>query len=140
MQQGRIASELIAPCGANCGVCLAFFGYRIDGKKRKYACTGCRSRTSRCAFIQKNCSRLSNGQVEYCYECAVFPCDRLKTLDKRYRNKYGMSMVENLRYIQRDGMEQFLKNERKKWKCPDCGGLVCVHNKKCYTCGKTREN
>ena len=140
MQRGRLAAELIAPCGANCGICLAFFGYTVNGKKRKYACFGCKSRANPCAFIQKHCDKLSNRQISYCFECAVFPCERLERLDNRYRNKYGMSMVENLRYIQEKGIEQFLRNEREKWKCPDCGGLVCVHNKKCYTCGKTREN
>jgi uncharacterized OB-fold protein len=46
-----------------------------------------------------------------------------------------MSMIENLEYIQKNGIDNFLKKERERWKCSKCGGIICVHNKKCYTCG-----
>ena len=46
-----------------------------------------------------------------------------------------MSMIENLENIQKNGIEEFLKKERERWKCLKCGGIICVHNKKCYTCG-----
>jgi hypothetical protein len=138
MKKTDFNANLIAPCGANCGICVAFFGYRLDDKKRKHACPGCRSRQSPCAFIKKRCKKLSTNQIEYCFECADFPCQRLNTLDKRYRNKYGMSMIENLTNIQVNGIRRFLKEEREKWKCPNCGGIVCVHNRKCYTCNQIR--
>ncbi|UCE57305.1 MAG: hypothetical protein JSW19_02770 [Candidatus Bathyarchaeota archaeon] len=48
-----------------------------------------------------------------------------------------MSLIENLRYIQKNGIEEFLRNEQERWKCPNCGGVVYVHNKKCYTCYNT---
>jgi len=55
-------------------------------------------------------------------------------LDKRYRTKYHMSMIENLNYIKELGMEEFLKNEGDKWRCKDCGGTVCCHNGLCLNC------
>ncbi len=132
--QKDLVPELIAPCGMNCGICLAYFGYRLDGEKRKQACPGCRSRASLCAFIKKQCPLLSSKQIQYCFECATFPCKHLKTLDKRYRNNYGMSMIENLNYIKSNGVNQFLKQEQERWKCPNCNAIICVHNKKCYSC------
>ncbi len=45
-----------------------------------------------------------------------------------------MSPIENLRSIQANGVRQFLKNEKERWKCPNCGGVICVHNKKFYNC------
>ena len=45
-----------------------------------------------------------------------------------------MNMIENLEYIQKIGINKFLDNEQKRWKCPKCAGLICVHNKKCYNC------
>jgi TP53 regulating kinase-like protein len=39
MRKGKFLPELIAPCGMNCGVCVAFFGYTLEGKKRKHVCT-----------------------------------------------------------------------------------------------------
>jgi hypothetical protein len=59
-----------------------------------------------------------------------FPCERLKRLDKRYREKYGMSEVENLEYIRDEGIDNFIKSERKKWQSDK--GILCVHNKKHY--------
>jgi hypothetical protein len=118
----------------NCGIYIAFFGYTMNGKKRKHLCNGCRSRESLCAFIKKHCDNLATKQIEYCFECADFPCENLKTLDNRYRDKYGMSMIENLRYIQTNGIKQFLEKEQERWKCPTCGGVICVHNGKCYSC------
>ena len=126
--------EMIAPCGMNCGICIAFFGYTMSGRKRKHPCITCRLRERPCAFIKKQCNKLTDREIEYCFECTDFPCKNLKTLDRRYRTKYGMSMVENLRHIQTNGIIQFLKNEKERWKCPTCGGVVCVHNKTCYTC------
>ena len=60
----------------------------------------------------------------------------MKSLDKRYRAKYNMSMLENLAFIKKKGMEKFLEKEREKWKCPDCGGVVSCHDNQCYDCGK----
>ena len=125
---------LIAPCGMNCGICISFFGYAVNGRKRKIVCIGCRPRDKQCAFLKKHCDKLLNKKVEYCFGCTDFPCEYLKKLDKRYRTKYGMSMIENLKYIQKNGINKFLENERQRWKCPKCGGVICVHNKKCYTC------
>lgn len=137
MQKGKLVPELIAPCGMNCGICVAFFGYTLKGEKRKYPCSNCRARHSQCAFLKKQCEKLSTKQVEYCFECTGFPCENLRALDKRYRNNYGMSMIENLRHIQTRGIEQFLKNEQERWKCPNCGGTICVHNRICYACNQS---
>jgi hypothetical protein len=107
----------------------------MTGQKRKHACNGCRTRESLCAFIKKKCERLENKeQVGYCFECQDFPCAALKTIDSTYREKYGLSLVENLKYIQRNGVDEFLKREQEKWKCPTCGGVISVHTKRCYTC------
>ena len=134
MQRGKIRPELIAPCGMDCGICIAFFGYTMKGETRKHPCSSCRSRDSQCAFIKKQCDKLATKQIEYCFECTDFPCENLEALDRRYREKYGMSMIENLRYIQTKGIKRFLKYEQDRWSCPTCGGLICIHNRKCYTC------
>jgi hypothetical protein len=51
--------------------------------------------------FRKHCAKIRNNKIKFCFECEGFPCDRIKTLDKRYRTKYGMSMVENLKEIMR---------------------------------------
>jgi hypothetical protein len=129
---------LIAPCGMNCGICDGYLAYKNDVKSKgiriRY-CTGCYTRGKNCAFMKKSCERLGEGRVQYCYECSDFPCDRIKRLDKRYRTFYHMSMIENQEYIKEHGMEKFLEKEEVKWKCPECGGVICCHNGICYSCG-----
>ena len=65
--------ELIAPCGMNCGICIGFFGYTVNGRKRKKICEGCRVRNKNCAFIKKQCKKLLKKEIEYCFECKDFP-------------------------------------------------------------------
>jgi hypothetical protein len=129
---------LIAPRGMNCALCAGYLAMKYDLKKQgitKSYCAGCRPRGKNCAFMKKNCDLLGEGKVQYCYECAEFPCRRLKGLDKRYRERYHMSMIENLTFIKEQGMQKFLEKEAEKWKCPDCGGVICCHNGLCYSCG-----
>ena len=68
-----------------------------------------------------------------------FPCDQLKHLDKRYRTKYKMSMIENLAHIKKLGLTKFVANEKKRWACSECGGTICVHKGYCYSCGKMKQ-
>jgi hypothetical protein len=63
------------------------------------------------------------------------PCKKLDRLDKRYRERYGMSMVENLKMLKAKGMDEFLASQTEKHCCPSCGDVVCVHDGKCYSCG-----
>jgi hypothetical protein len=66
----------------------------------------------------------------FCCDCAEFPCDRLLHLDHRYRTRYGMSQIEDLKYIRDNGIRKFLEEERKKWISEK--GVFCVHDKKHY--------
>jgi hypothetical protein len=128
---------LIAPCGMNCSLCMSYMAMKNDLKKKgvkQSYCAGCRPRGKNCAFMKKACEKLGNGLVKYCFECEEFPCRRLHHLDERYRMNYGMSMIENLKYIKEKGMVKFLKSEEKKWQCPECGATICCHNGLCYNC------
>lgn len=127
--------ELIALCGMNCRICIAYFGYRIDGEKRKNACAGCKQSNKHCAFVMKRCINPEMKNIGYCYECEYFPCENLEKLDRRYRKRFNMSMIDNLRFIEEFGMNRFLKEQEEKYSCPECGNLICVHNNVCYNCG-----
>lgn len=134
----EMEEELIAPCGMNCAVCSGYLAFKNDvksqGVKMPY-CAGCRPRDKQCSFLKKRCERLLKGQVQYCYQCPDFPCEHLKHFDKRYRSLYRMSMVENLEYIREHGIEKLLEKEAEKWRCPECGGVICCHNGICFSCG-----
>jgi hypothetical protein len=50
-----------------------------------------------------------------------------------------MSMLDNLRYIAAHGPEAFLVQEKDRWECPGCGGLICVHKPNCLYYGRARD-
>ena len=130
--------ELIAPCGMNCGICSGYLAFKHDVKSkgiRMPHCIGCRPRDKKCAFLKKRCSLLLNGKVQYCYECSDYPCEKLNRIDKRYASLYRMSMIENLGFIENNGIRRFLEKEEQRWKCPDCGGVISCHNGICFNCG-----
>jgi hypothetical protein len=138
MMSITIQPDLIAPCGMNCALCWAYQAQQHDLQKkgihRKY-CPGCIPRGEHCLHMSKVCETVGKGRVRFCFECPDFPCDRLKYLDKRYRTKFHMSMIANLRFIQANGLEAFLKDQEEKWACEKCGEhLVCCHNGLCLYC------
>jgi hypothetical protein len=59
-------------------------------------------------------------------------------LDKRYRTKYGASMIGNLRAIAADGINRFIAAEKKQWACRGCGKVLCMHRPACVFCGAAR--
>ena len=138
MKTGKnLSTDLVAPCGMNCALCASYLALINDVKTKGIKipyCIGCRARNKKCMFIKKSCSRLLKGEVRFCFECPVFPCDRLKTLDSRYKLRYRMSMIDNLRFIKKHGMQKFLDAQEKKWKCPNCGELISCHNGLCFSC------
>ena len=116
--------ELVAPCGINCGVCIHYL--RAENK-----CHGCftgrkvNDKLIKCS--RRNCQKRTG---DFCFECGKFPCQSIKTLDKRYREKYSMSPIENLEFIRDNGIEKFLEKEQNKYVSE--AGILCVHDKKYY--------
>lgn len=130
-----ISTKLIAPCGMDCRLCIAY-------TRDRNPCPCCRGDNSvkpktRVICLIKNCEEMKKAKVNYCYGCDSFPCARLNDLDKRYRAKYGMSMIKNLENIKKLGIRQFIRNEREKWRCPECGEILCVHKPQCLYCQNT---
>lgn len=133
----KMLKEWIAPCGMNCRLCIAYI-------REKNRCPGCNSEPGtkmasceQCSI--KNCPTIRDNDSGFCYECETFPCRRMKQLDKRYRTKYRMSMIENLKWIEEHGLEDFLKREGVRWECGTCGEIVSAHRTECPNCGVTCE-
>jgi hypothetical protein len=127
-----MTETLIAPCGMNCGICIGYL-------REKRKCPGCHGdinapNLKKCKI--KNCKVIENNQSKFCFECDKFPCRRLKQLDIRYSTKYAMSMIDNLENIKRIGLSAFVENEKRRWTCPKCNGVICVHRGACYNCGE----
>ena len=120
--------QLVAPCGMNCVLCQAYQGKGL-------ACRGCGHGGERKAC--QNCSiRKYENKKTFCFECAKYPCNRLKALDKRYRTKYHMSMLENLAFIQKNGLDEFIRQQNERYRCSRCGKLRTVHQDYCLYCAQ----
>jgi Protein of unknown function (DUF3795) len=130
--------QRIAPCGMNCGICIAYLREKkpcggcfknLDENKPKH----CRS----CSIV--NCELLAEIESGFCFDCEKYPCLRLKSLDKRYRTKYGMSMLDNLESIKNYGLDKFIQLEKERWICETCGSELCVHRDFCLNCHTSRK-
>jgi hypothetical protein len=119
----------------NCGICIGFL-------REKNKCLGCREMSEnkpeycrKCIIM--NCEILKKKKEKFCSpKCEKYPCLRLKNLDKRYKTKYKMSMLENLENIKKLGIRKFVKNEQERWKCKKCGETLSVHRNTCLKCKK----
>ena len=136
----KLTPELIAPCGMNCGLCKAYLAYThgIPTQRGKVThCAGCILRAKNC-YVKRGCKQLSKNKINYCYQCQDMPCKNLDRLDRRYRERYDMSMVENQKMLKTNGVEAFLAEQAERYRCPNCGAVVSVHDGKCYSCGYKR--
>lgn len=131
-----IQANMIAPCGMNCSLCIGHL-------REKNRCPGCNHRDDaakaggfrRCTI--KWCDKQGHPN-KFCFNCKTYPCRRLRDLDKRYRKNYGMSMLDNLEFIQTFGIRTFIAKEKDRWTCPACGKTLSVHREKCLHCGHPR--
>ena len=127
-----IGSQLFAPCGMNCMVCFAHCstkkacgGYLGTDESKPGHCRTC---------LRKNCA--AERELSYCYECSDFPCRRIRDLDRSYRKRYGVSLIEQSLFVKENGIELFLENERKRYTCAACGGVISLHDHRCSECGR----
>ena len=133
-----VDNNLAAPCGIYCGACRQYLLWKkdlLEERGYKMGCKGCRIRNKNCAFIRRDCPALKKKELDYCYECEQFPCQKLQKIDSLYQERYSVNMVENLKRIEEIGVEKWLQEQNKLYTCPECGGEICVHDAECYDCG-----
>lgn len=134
IRSNTFEKHLIAPCGMNCGTCIAYL-------RDKNKCPGCRIVSSDKAISVKkcvvpDCSYLQKTTSKFCFDCEKFPCQRIKNLDKRYRAKYRTCFIKNLTIIKEKGIDSFLAFESDRRTCKNCGSVLSVHRDNCIKCNK----
>jgi len=127
--------KMIAFCGMNCTYCYAHH-------KKKKPCLGCRlsdeGKPEHCRKCKiKGCA--NERAVLFCFDCFDYPCVLIKRLDKSYRTRYSESLINNMKVINEKGMDYYLRFENERLKCPECGGILNIHHKKCSECSKIFE-
>ena len=130
----QIDAEMIAPCGVNCLACNA----HLSGKP---PCPGCRAPVEK--ITRKSCREClikkcaNEKSKKWCFECARFPCDLLKKLDKRYSKKYDVYIIESASGA-RLNLPDFLKLQKELFTCESCNGVINQHHKLCSECGQEK--
>jgi Protein of unknown function (DUF3795) len=131
-----ISTTTLAPCGMNCAVCYVHL-------REKKACQGCwgqeDSQPQHCRKCNIRDCAVSRG-IDFCFECLLFPCAIIKRLDKSYRQRYHVSLIENAIQSKTIGTETFLIKEKQKWTCVHCGGVISLHDRACSACGREMED
>jgi hypothetical protein len=113
--------QLVAPCGIDCGNCSlnmckddpAMMNRLIARgiPREKLPCEGCRNIGGDCPVISGTCETyacVSRMAVDFCYECADFPCSRLCPSSQRADVLPHNLKVFNLCTIERIGPERFV--------------------------------
>jgi len=149
------SKKIVGPCGLYCGSCTMYRAYHDkdlsllqempknylkqleleEANLKDIACEGCRSSVlfkygAECSL--RKCA--SEKGVEWCYECEGFPCNKLKD----WQSYWCTPLTENLREIQKLGLEKWLEQQKKKWVCDKCG--TKLHLFSCGICPKCGES
>lgn len=130
MPPSGIDSNMFAPCGMNCMVCYKHCYH-------KKPCGGCLAAEEGKPEHCRKCSIkecVQEKALSYCYECPDFPCRRIKSLEKSYNVRYSASLIENSLMVKSLGLSVFLENQRDKFTCPVCGGIISIHDAECSEC------
>lgn len=95
-------NQLFSLCGLNCRLCPMLLG--------NY-CGGCGNGNQSCRIAK--CS-LEHGQIEYCYECRQYPCEKYQHIDDydsfitHKRRKADLERAKNI------GIEQYNLEQQEK--------------------------
>lgn len=73
-------------------------------------------------------------QITYCFECPEYPCKQIKRLEKSYNTRYHASLMGNSKMVKEQGMAVFLAQQKEKYTCQECGGIISIHDAECSEC------
>ena len=132
----KIDPVMFAPCGMDCLVCYKHCYH-------KKPCVGClkgdQGKPEHCRKCSiKDC--VAAREITYCFECPQYPCKPLKRLEKSYNSRYDASLMDNSRMVKDQGMTAFWEQQKAKYTCPECGGVLSIHDAKCSECQYTSKD
>lgn len=130
MPHESIDTMMFAPCGMNCLVCYKHCYH-------KTLCSGCLKtdigKPEHCRKCRiKDC--IKTRGLSFCFECSGYPCKLIINLEKSYSKRYQASLMKNSSFVQEHGLELFMEQQKKKYTCPKCGGIISIHDRKCSEC------
>jgi hypothetical protein len=166
IEDNKDNGHLAAVCGTYCGACPAYIAkHSVDEqikmrlqkrfssgpmKARKMIpdpgwmdgilCDGClsggqiASHCQRCAI--KVCAANKQNVIR-CSDCNELPCYRITNMINTgllHRAEY----LPNLEKIREMGVQEWVKYEEERWRCPRCGLPMSWYDAECVGCGEPR--
>lgn len=101
-------NQLFSLCGLNCGLCPMFLG--------EY-CGGCGNGNQSCRIAR--CS-LEHGNMEYCYECDCYPCEKYEYIDEYDSFITHRNQKADMERAKRIGIEQYNLEQQEKKQILSC--------------------
>ncbi|SFG93497.1 Protein of unknown function [Desulfotomaculum arcticum] len=141
--------RLAAVCGLFCPACGLFIGTKEDPERLKeiagrfqrpvkeVECHGCRSE-KRCFYCHENCKMAkcaAEKRVDFCGECAEYPCAELKVFQAELPHR--IELWESQERIKKAGFEKWYMEMVEHFTCPACGTLNSAYDMACRKCGTT---
>jgi len=133
-------------CGLYCGACSMLIANergKLEEKAKiwklkpeEVRCNGCKSDVLSVYCLDckiKTCAE--NKNVDYCYYCPDYPCAMLHKF-KNDRYDHHSIIFQNLNFIKENGIEAWLKSQKERWSCSECGMRFSWYDKKCSKCGQ----
>ncbi len=147
-QIDMLNKNLVGRCGHYCGVCTIYRACEDGGEllerirkscptDRNSYCKGCQAIDETCYAY--NCSTrrcLDVKGLGFCFQCVQFKKGECEDWNKMAQGHagIGMDLRENLLYIESGKVEEWLKEQDKKWRCSSCGKPIGEEDR-CHHCG-----
>jgi hypothetical protein len=158
---------LAAACGTYCGACPAYLAKHGEDEQIKLKlqkgsssgpakaqkgippsnwmdgllCDGCLSGGVLAAHCQMCNIRLHalNKQKDFrCTDCEELPCSRITNLINMGNYLHRQEYLPNLKKIREMGVQEWVKKEEERWRCPKCRLPMSWYDAECARCGEPR--
>ena len=161
---GRGKEFLAAACGTYCGACPAYIAkHGTDAQKELLKksssnaatgegippanwmegllCDGCLSGGTLAPHCQRCNIRLcalDKHTDARCTNCEELPCRRVTNLINMGGYLHREEYLPNLKKMKEMGVQEWVKYEEERWRCPQCGLPMSWYDAECAGCGEPR--
>ncbi len=132
-------------CGLYCGACFVMRANeegRVAEQAREWerepneiTCHGCKSNVNSgyCRACGIKACAMERG-LEFCVDYSEYPCERLIAFrDDEW--SHHSAITRNLAELSKLGLQQWLKAQAARWRCPSCGHRTTWCDETCHACG-----
>ena len=112
-----------------------------EGEDLSLKCHGCKTDTIfiNCKYCKIRTCAISK-KVEHCNDCEQYPCNLLNNtlLNEEIQKQlpHLKAALDNLNTIKNAGVNNWLEQQEKQWKCPECDTTSSWYTFSCPSCGK----